>query len=376
MPERGPRPVHLESGDVRVALVHEWLTNPAGSEQVVAALRGAFPGSPLLTTVFRPGAFPGWYGVSTTHLQPLVRGPGSHVRLLPAMPFAWSAAQVPAADLVITSFHTFALYARVPPSTPHLVYCHTPPRFIWLTGQLAGERVPGGRLALRAAAIAMRPLDRHRARAPTSWAANSAATAARVHHAYGRPATIVHPPVDVARFAAELGSPQEEHFVLASRLVPYKRVELAVEAFRGLPWPLTVAGTGRQLDELRRRAPPNVRFVGRVADAELPALLAGARAVLLPGEEDFGILAVEAMAAGTPVVALARGGALETVIPGTSGLFFHQATPAALAEAVRRAAATDWDRAAVSASVRRFAPSRFHAEMQELAEMVAAGRTP
>ncbi|MEO6120588.1 MAG: glycosyltransferase [Acidimicrobiales bacterium] len=361
---------------MRVALVHEWLTNYAGSECCVAALRDAFPGSPLLTTVFYEPAFAGWEGVRTTGLQPLVRGPGSHIPLLPAMPAAWRMVRVPAADLVITSFHTFALWARVPMSAPHVVYCHTPPRFLWLPEQVTGERLPGGRRTLSLARRALRPGDRRRAGRPATWVANSATTARRVREAYGVVADVVYPPVDVDRFAAALGRPARDDFVVVSRLVPYKQVELAVEAFRGLPWPLTVAGTGRQLEALRRTAPSNVSFVGRVPDADLPALLAGARAVVLPGEEDFGILPVEAMAAGTPVVAYGRGGALETVTAGTSGLLFDEPTPTSLADAIRKVAATDWDRAAVSASVSRFATPRFRAEMSHIAQAIAEGREP
>ncbi|MGH9154571.1 MAG: glycosyltransferase [Acidimicrobiales bacterium] len=358
---------------MEVVLIHEWLTNFAGSEKVVAALRHAFPGSPVLTSLFWSPAFPGWDQVRSSFLQPLARGPGAHVRALPVLPLALRTLRVPAADLVITSFHTFALYAPVPTDRPHVVYCHTPPRFLWAGEQFASRPVVAA--AMAAAASVLRPGDRRRGRRPAVLVANSASTAARCRAAYGRTTPVVHPPVEVKRFSGALGTPRGEHFVVASRLVPYKRVDLVVAAFAELAWPLVVAGRGRQLEELRRTAPPNVRFVGHVPDEELPRFLAGARAVILPGEEDFGILPVEAMAAGTPVVAFGRGGARETVTPGLSGVLFDELTPAALAAAVRRLAAGEWDPAAVSASVKRFGPERFTAEMTGWAETAVAGRS-
>ncbi|OWY60611.1 hypothetical protein B7486_68255 [cyanobacterium TDX16] len=154
--------------------------------------------------------------------------------------------------------------------------------------------------------------------------------------------------------------------------MPYKRVDLALAAFEQLGSPLVVAGTGRQVDELRAAAPPNARFVGRVEDDELPALLAGARSLVFPGVEDFGITPVEAMAAGTPVVAYGRGGVLDTVTDGESGVLFHEQTPEALAAAVRRAEAEAWDRRAISASTRRFAEDRFVREVSEVANDVVS----
>jgi glycosyltransferase involved in cell wall biosynthesis len=351
--------------DPNVRIVHEWLTNLAGSEKVVGALRRCFPGSPVHTSMCWRPAFPDWEPVITSWLQPLARGPSAHIRALPAMPPAFRTMRLSPADVTITSFHTFALWARVPPDHPHLVYCHTPQRFLWSPEQLSGEGGGLGRLVRRVAAAPLRRLDRRHAGAPTAFVANSRAVAARISAAYGRPADVVYPPVEVARFAAATGRPRGDYFLVLSRLVPYKRVDLAVDAFSELGWPLVVAGTGRERAALQSRAGPGVRFVGRVDDRDLPGLLAGARALVFPGEEDFGLVPVEAMAAGTPVVALARGGALETVRPGLSGILFDAPQPTALADAVRRAAALEWDAAAISASVDRFSEARFASEIHE-----------
>ena len=346
-------------------LVHEWLTNLAGSEKVVAALRRTFPGAPVCTTMRWEEAFPDWAPVVTTFLQPAARGPQAHIPALPLMPLAMRALRLPPADLVVTSFHTFALWADVPPETPHLVYCHTPPRFIWGPGQFGSDsRLP--RRMAAATGFALRRPDRSRARRPAHFLANSRTVAARVRAAYGLEATVVHPPVDVERFA---GAPRArgEYFLVLSRLVPAKRIDLAVAAFAELGWPLVVAGTGRSLEVLRASAPANVSFVGHVPDDDLPGLMAGARALVCPGEEDFGIALVEAMAAGTPVVALARGGAVETVTPGVTGVLFDKATPGALADAVRNAAGTDWNHEQIAATTGAFGEARFAEEVRAAA---------
>ena len=178
------------------------------------------------------------------------------------------------------------------------------------------------------------------------------------------------------RFSAggAAASTQGDDFVVLSRLVPYKRVDLAIAAFAELGLPLVVAGTGRDADRLRSLAPPNVRFIGHVSDAELPALLARSRALVFPGVEDFGIVPVEAMAAGTPVIAFNSGGATESVVDGRSGVFFAEPTAASLADAVRRAAKIAWDRGDIRRSTAQFGEDRFQREMAAIvADVVGAG---
>lgn len=357
---------------MRVLIVHEWLTNLAGSEKVVGSLRGLYPDSPVATAVWwRPSI--DWAGVRPSPIQRFVRGPDAHIRLLPLLPAGWASFRLPPADVVITSFHTFALYARVPRDVPHVVYCHTPPRFLWLSSQLAGERLPLPAPLAAATAGVLRPLDARRARRPTAFVANSATTATRIRRAYGRDAAVVHPPVDVARFRAALGSSVGDYHLLVSRLVPYKQVDVAVRAFTELGLPLVVAGTGRDEARLKALAGPTIRFAGHVDDGDLVALMAGARALVFPGEEDFGIVPVEAMAAGTPVVAFAAGGATETVVDGESGVFFTEPTPDALASAVRRANGVAWDRPAISEATTRFDEARFHAEIAGVVARVVDG---
>lgn len=355
---------------MNTVLIHEWLTNLAGSEKVVAALRRTFPGSPVVTTMCWREAFPDWDPVITSPLQAAARGPQSHIPVLPLMPAAFRAVRLPPAELVVTSFHTFALWAPVPRNTPHLVYCHTPPRFIWGPGQFHNHSRLWRRSA-EAAGIALRTADRARARRPWQFVANSRTVASRIRAAYGREAAVVHPPVEVERFAARAHHRRQDYFLVLSRLVPAKRVELAIAAFTELNWPLVVAGTGRSRAALEASAPGNVRFVGHVADDELPDLMAGARALICPAEEDFGIALVEAMAAGTPVVALAKGGAAETIVHGESGILFEETTSKALVEAVRRVAVLEWDPHRVSATARTFSEGRFDEEIRAVAVELA-----
>lgn len=351
---------------MRVELVHEWLTNMAGSEKVVGALRRTFPGAGVSTSLFFAPEFPGWDDVHTTFLQPFARRRGAHLKVLPAIPAAMHTLRVPAAELVITSFHSFALNARVPKGTPHLVYCHTPPRFLWEREQLAGERGLSTRLTGAAAAV-LTPGDVRRSRRPDLFIANSRVVADRIRDDYGREAEVVHPPVEVERFAGAIDEPTGDYYVSFSRLVAYKRVDLVIEAFRELGWPLVVAGEGRARPQLEATAPPNVRFAGRVPDEDLPALLAGARGLVFAGVEDFGITIVEAMAAGTPVIALDAGGARDSVEPDRSGLLFAEPTTASLVAGLRQADGVDWDRHDVSASAQRFTEARFAQQMTDLA---------
>lgn len=353
-----------------VTLVHEWLTNLSGSEKVVEELRRVFPGAPVCTTMRFGEPFASWNPVRTTGLQRFANGSSAHLRVLPAIPAAWKALPLPEADVYVTSFHTFALHARVPTGAPHLVYCHTPPRFLWRRQQLKreGRGLVGPAMAL--AGSVLRPWDRTRSRRPTQFLANSSAIADRIAAAYGREATVVHPPVDVERFGTAAGGPKGDYFVFFSRLVPYKRADLAIAAFAELGWPLVIAGDGRDRPALERAAPPNVRFAGRVPDDELPALLAGARGMVFPGEEDFGLAPIEAMAAGTPIIAFAAGGALDYVEEGRNGVLFQEQTVASLTAALRRADREEWSAAEVAASAARFRPERFAQAMEEQVERI------
>jgi glycosyltransferase involved in cell wall biosynthesis len=316
------------------------------------------------------------------HTSPLQHLPGIERRYratLPLMPAALRSFDLRGFDLVISSSHCVAKGARVPPGTPHLAYVHSPMRYMW--DQFDAYFGPGrASLPVRLAAAAVRPAlqawDRRTAAAPDVLVANSDHVARRIARFWGRQAEVIHPPVALGRFAAQASPPGDGgYFLWLGALAPYKRVDLAVEAFRRSGQVLWIAGDGQDARLLRAGLPPNVRWLGKVSDAEVPELYRGARALVFPGEEDFGIAPLEALASGRPVIALARGGALETLTPET-GVFFDAPTPEALVAALGRFEACErsFDPARARARAELFSEERFRAAIRVRVEALLAGR--
>jgi glycosyltransferase involved in cell wall biosynthesis len=346
----------------RVAISHEWLTIPGGSEQVVLAMLDVFPQAELFTTVYDPLPWPDAITSRTVHASFLDRLPGAvrhYPKLLPLMDAAFRSFDLRGFDLVLSSNHACAKNVRVPAGVPHVCYCHTPMRYAWDPTFLDGEALgPLGRPAARALLPWLRRRDLAASRGPDRFLANSSFVAERIRRFYGRDADVLHPPVDVEPLL-ELPRRDEGYYLFLSRLVPYKRADLAVDACARLDRPLKVAGDGRAAEALRGRAGRATEFLGRVPDQELPGLLAGARALLFPGEEDFGIVPVEAQAAGVPVIAYGSGGVRDTVVDGTTGVLFGEQTVESLCLAIERFEAGRWPREPLSENARRFAPEAF-----------------
>jgi len=324
---------------MRVALVHDWLVTYRGGEKVLEAISELFPEAEIHTLLYRRGTQSPALERARIHTSFLQRVPGAlehHRQMLPLMPPAIRSLRLGECDLVISSSHCVAKGVRVPEGARHLSYVHAPMRFMW---DRFGDYFGPGRapLPVRGAALALRPWlqgwDRRSARGVDRFVANSAHVAGQIRRLWGREAEVIHPPVDLERFTRLPleGSGRGGYFLWFGALAPYKRVDLAVEAFARLGAPLWIAGSGQ---ERVGRPPPNVKLLGQVPDAEVPALLHGARALVFPGEEDFGIAPVEAQACGRPVIAYAGGGALETTSPRTA-LHFPEQTVDALCEAVR-----------------------------------------
>ena len=356
---------------MKVALVHDWLVSYRGGEKVLEAMCGLFPDAEIFTLVHAPGSVPRAIEDRPIHTSFLQRLPGIHRRyrhFLPLMPAAIEGFDLRGFDLVISSSHCVAKGIRKPAGARHLSYVHAPMRYMW---DIFDDYFGPGRASLpvRAAARLVRPWlqrwDRRSARGVDRFAANSHHIARKVHAFYGQSAAVVYPPVELERFCAQplAGSGKGGYFLWLGALAPYKRVDLAVEAFRQLRLPLWIAGTGQDAGRLAQ-VPPNIRMLGHVPDAQVPALYRDARALVFTGEEDFGLTPLEAQACGRPVIALARGGALETVTDDT-GLFFSEQTPASLAEAVRRFEAWEerFEPAAARANARRFGLERFCKEL-------------
>ncbi|WP_138733983.1 glycosyltransferase [Modestobacter excelsi] len=305
----------------RVTLVHERFTEYAGSEAVVEQLAREWPDAPIFAPIGRPGVLPADLDarLHTTRLSRLVRGT-TYAHLLPALPVAMARLPLPPSDVVIASHHAFATQVVRTTTAPVVAYVHTPARWAWDPSMRAGEA--GGRVGeavLAAFSTAFRPSDRSAAARVHTLVANSSAVAERISTWWDREATVVHPPVDTEYYVPDETVPQEDFFLLAGRLVPYKRPDLAVRAAERAGVPLVVAGEGRIRGELERLAGPDTRFVGRVSDDELRDLFRRCRALLMPGIEDFGIVPVEAQACGAPVIAVDAGGARDSVLPGRTG---------------------------------------------------------
>jgi glycosyltransferase involved in cell wall biosynthesis len=354
----------------RVAIVHEWLTVPGGSEQVVLELLEMFPKAELFTSIYDPAPWPKAITERPVHASPLNHIPGAsrnYPKLLPLMDWAFRSFDLSGFDLVLSSNHACAKNVRTPPSTLHVCYCHTPMRYAWEEGFLEGEEVGGlARMMLPPLLRRLRRQDLIGAASPDAFVANSRHVADRIERYYGRPAEVVHPPIDVEHFLGLKRSPMDFYLVFG-RVVPYKRVDLAVAACATLDRPLQVAGDGRALQSVRAAAQGHdgIEFLGRVADVERDQLLGGARALLFPGEEDFGIVPVEAQAAGVPVIAYGVGGATESVLDGQTGVLFAEQDARSLADAIERFEQLDLDEERVRENARRFGRERFHREMAE-----------
>jgi glycosyltransferase involved in cell wall biosynthesis len=305
--------------DPRVALVHDYLLVMRGAERTFGAIAELYPRSPIFTLLYDERGTDGRFvdrHVTTSALQRLGVDQSTFRRLLPLYPFAVWSLQLPPSDVVLSSSSAFAHGVRAPEGAVHVCYCHAPFRYAWYEEARAlGETQAVLRPALRVQLAWMRRWDRRASGRVHAYIANSQLTRERIMRYYGRESTVIHPPVETHRFAP--GSPGDTLLVV-SELVRHKRVHIALEAARRAHRPMTVVGTGPEQAALEE-AYPEATFYGRAGDAELVSLYACARAVVVPSLEEFGITAVEAQAAGRPVIAPAAGGALETVLDGQTG---------------------------------------------------------
>ncbi len=365
----------------RTALVHDWLNQQGGAENVLAELHGMFPSAPVFTSFYDPALVDPAFkrlDIRRTWLQRFPLWRTNHQALLPFYPLAFGSLRIPEADLVISNSSAFCKGVRTPPQAVHVCYCLTPTRFLWMPeAYLAGEKAPvWSRLLLPHVLAWARRWDRRAAQRVTQFVAISTAVAERIRRFYGRSSRIVYPPVDVDRFSPT--ADVNDTFLIVSRLIPYKRIDLAVRACTQLGLQLRIVGTGRAEADLRALAGPTVRFLGRLPDRDVSEEMARCRAFLFPGDEDFGITPVEAQAAGRPVVAFGSGGALDTVIDGTTGILFDEQTVASLGAALRRVRAMTFDTDALVANAHRFSRENFRRSLLEAVNdcLHAHGRPP
>ena len=353
----------------RAALVHDWLTIPGGSEKVVLELLRLLPGADVYTSVYDPSVWGERLAGHTVHASFLDRVPKAttqYPKLLPLMNAAFESFDLGGYDLVVSSSHSCAKNVLTEPDTLHVCYCHTPMRHAWEPRFLQGEDL--GRVARTAAKAlipGLRRSDLAGASRPDVFVANSTHVANRIRKYYRRDAKVIAPPIEVD---AHLARPRREddYYLVLGRVVPYKRVDLALAACAQLGRKVKVVGAGRGLDAARAHAGPDAEFLGFVPDEELGAVISGARALLFAGEEDFGIVPVEAQAAGVPVIAYGSGGIRDSVVDGETGVLFAQQTSACLADAILAFEALALDERAIRDNARRFGPERFLAQFAEL----------
>lgn len=364
---------------MRVAIVHERFTELGGSERVVEQLRMLWPASTVHAAVVDHSVLPPALAdadVRASRLQALYAGGRGYARLMPLMPWAMAHIDVGEVDLVVASHHAFANRVRVPSGAAFISYTHTPARWMWDTRMRAMEGGIVTRELLGLFAATMRRSDRCAAQRPDVVLVNSTHVAARVRKYWERDSEVIHPPVDLERFSPDPLVAREEFFLLAGRLVPYKRPEVAVAAARRAGVRLVVAGEGRSRDVLERLAGPGVELLGEVDDETLVALYRSCTAVVFPGEEDFGIVPLEAQACGTPVIALRVGGALESVVDGVTGVLYEPGDDevGTLARALSEFDPGRFSGFASRENSERFSPELFREKVDRVAQRVLSAR--
>ena len=364
---------------MKVAIVHDYLNQAGGAERVVGVFHRMFPDAPIYTTILdRDRIWPDLRqaDIRTTWMQRLPGLRAHFKKYLLFYPWAIESLDLRAYDVVLSSSSAFAKGARARPGAVHLCYCYTPMRFAWQHERyVARERIGRvSRLALAPAIAWLRRWDLRTAARPDQYIAISSVVAERIRRWYGRDSQVIPPPVDITRFGPSDGV--DGYYLIVSRLNGYKRIDLAVEAFSRMGLPLFVVGDGPQRPELERRAGANIRFLGALPDSEVATLYARCQALVLPGEEDFGLTVIEANASGRPVVAFGAGGALDSVIDGVTGVLFEHQTIDSLIAAVHKCGRQVWRTEVLRRHAEDFGEEAFRSRfMAALTHLLETGRS-
>jgi glycosyltransferase involved in cell wall biosynthesis len=355
---------------MRVAFVHEYLNQFGGAERMLASMAELFPRAPIYTLLYDERATRGLFKNRVIHTSFLQRFPGAlghHERYPLLMPLAVEQFDLSAFDLVISLSASFAKGVITKPHTRHICYCLTPPRFLWDNSQQFTRDFgfsPIIRGLLPPFISYLRLWDRHASHRVDEFWRISDFVGQRIEKYYRQPSKLIYPPVDVGKF--EIRNPKSEigdYFLMVGRLVSYKKFDVAVQAFNKLNLPLKIVGVGPELKRLKKMAQANIEFLGQINDDELAYHYRTAQALIFPQEEDFGIVPLEAMASGRPVIAYNGGGAMETVLAGETGLLFDEQTPESLAMAVREFGSKEFKPLACRAQAEKFSTEIFKANV-------------
>ena len=366
----------------RVAIIHDWLTTMGGAEAVVLELHKLFPDAPIYTSVYDRSALPAFDGldVRTTYLQRLLPRPIRYKHTLAPVlrARAFRKLDLSGYDLIISSSSAEAKAVRKAPGAVHICYCHTPIRYYWSHYEefrrefTFGPITPLIRPLIPALVHRMRRLDLESVSGVDHFIANSTVTADRIKKHYNRSSIVINPPVDIAKFSGNrpLATAERSGYIIWGRHVPYKRFDHAVSACSRLGVKLTVVGNGPDTERLKTMAGPTVTFTGRISDADLIARAHTARAFLFPGEEDFGLSAVEALAAGLPVIGYAKGGILDIVTDGETGILYDTSSVDGLTRAIQRFETTRFKSIDLTNRSKRFAYQLFDTKVLEVVRKV------
>ncbi|MGQ9661138.1 MAG: glycosyltransferase [Kiritimatiellia bacterium] len=346
---------------LKAILAHDWLTGMRGGERVLEILCQGFPVAPIYTLFYNPRAISATinsHPITTSWLQHVPGILRFYRHCLPLFPLAIESIKPEPSELLISTSHCVAKGLYPPAGARHLCYCFTPMRYAWLFREEYFRDQPVRALLATPILAALRKWDKASSGRVHRFAAISRHVQKRIATFYGREADVVYPPVNLEWFTPSSAS--EANFdLIVSALVPYKRIDLAVDSYTRLGYPLRIVGVGTELRKLQAMAGPNVQFMGWQSDESVRELYRSCRLVVFPGEEDLGLVPLEAQACGRPVVAYAKGGALETVVNGATGILFEEQTVDSLLEAVQRCAARKWDRSVIRKNAERFSLPAF-----------------
>ena len=363
---------------MKLAIVHDYLNQMGGAENVLLVLHDLFPEAPIFTTIYEPSlVHPDFrrMDIRTTFMQRLPFVHRHHQAFLPVFPFAIESIDLRGYDVVLSMSSAWSKNVVTRPEQCHVNYCLTPMRFAWTFEEyVARERLADWQKPLLLPIVmGLRAWDVAGANRVDHFAGISATVNRRIRKYYRRDSALIHPPVETGPLAAGAADAGDDgYFLVVSRLIPYKRIDLAIEACNRLKAPLKILGDGRDRARLQAMAGPTVEFLGRVDEQTKRRYLRRCRAFIFPAEEDFGIAPVEAIASGRPVVAYAAGGALDVVEDGKTGLLFDRQTPEALAEQLLAVPEHEWDGPALAAYASRFATEAFKSKLLRFVETAAA----
>jgi glycosyltransferase involved in cell wall biosynthesis len=363
----------------KVALLHYWLTNMRGGENVLTEFCRMFPSADIFTHAYNPAVIDNVitsHQVHTSFIGKLPRAKVDCQKYLPLMPAATRKLDIDAYDLIISSESGPIKGIRKPQNATHVCYCHTPMRYLWdMYDDYYHNTNLAGKIAMRLFTPYLRSYDLKSADSVDHFIANSHFVAERIKRIYGRDASVIHPPVNT-EFFSQGQYVKRDYYLFVGQLIPYKRPDLAIAACQKLNRPLVIVGDGPLRKKLQKQAcgAANITFVDRRDHENLRKLYAEAKALLFPGVEDFGIVPLEAQAAGTPVIALGKGGALETIVSGKTGLFFKEATEEALSNAIEEFEALRFEPDDLKQHAAKFNPTRFRNEISSFLTAIEFNR--